>query len=157
MLADAMFRNANRGILVVGPLTHIAPYSLSADKLFMPASNQKILTASAALAQLGVDYRFTTQFYATAPIVDGVLRGDLMWPGRGDPSMSDAIMGDALAPLRAAADSLYLLGLREISGVLTKGGNAFPDMTIGSWDWDNLETTSGAALDELLLNQALRA
>lgn len=155
MLADAMFRNSNWGIVVVEPLTHDTLYSHNAGKLFMPASNQKILTASTALAQLGADYRFTTQFYATAPIVDGVLRGDLIVAGRGDPSMSDAMMGDALKPLRAAADSLYALGLREVTGALTKGGNAFPDTTIGSWDWENLETTSGAAVDELFFNQGV--
>ena len=36
-----------------------------------------------------------------------------------------------------------------------KGGNAFPDTTIGEWDWTNLETTSGAAIDELMFNEGV--
>ncbi len=121
----------------------------------MPASNEKLLTGSAALAQLGADYRFSTWFVSSAPIVNGVLTGDLVVVGHGDPSMSDAMMGDAMKPLRLVADSLYALGIREIKGALVKGGNAFPDTTIGAWDWENLETTSGAAVDELFFNQGV--
>jgi len=155
LLADPMWRNANWGILVVDPVGGDTLYSHNAGKLFMPASNEKLLTGSAALAQLGADYRFSTWFISSAPIVNGVLTGDLVVVGHGDPSMSDAMMGDAMKPLRLAADSLYSLGIREIKGVLAKGGNAFPDTTIGAWDWENLETTSGAATDELFFNQGV--
>jgi D-alanyl-D-alanine carboxypeptidase/D-alanyl-D-alanine-endopeptidase (penicillin-binding protein 4) len=154
-LADPMWRNSHTGILIVEPLTGDTLYSHNAGKLFMPASNEKLLTGSTAFAQLGVDYRFTTQFYASAPITNGVLGGDLIVAGRGDPSMSNAMMGDAMKPLRAAADSLYALGLREISGAVVKGGNAFPDTTIGPWDWENLDTPSGAAIDELFFNEGV--
>jgi D-alanyl-D-alanine carboxypeptidase/D-alanyl-D-alanine-endopeptidase (penicillin-binding protein 4) len=149
LLADPIFRNANWGILIVEPTTGDTLYSHNAGKLFMPASNEKLLIGSTALAQLGADYRFSTWFLASAPIVNGVLGGDLIVAGHGDPSMSDAMMGDAMKPLRDAADSLYALGLREISGSLVKGGNAFPDTTIGDWDWQS-ETY---AVDELFFNQ----
>jgi D-alanyl-D-alanine carboxypeptidase/D-alanyl-D-alanine-endopeptidase (penicillin-binding protein 4) len=153
LVADPMFRNSNLGLLVVEPVTGDTIYSHNAGKLFMPASNQKLLTSSTAMVQLGKDYRWKTTFLSSAPISDGVLRGDLVVAGHGDPSMSDAMMGDAMKPLRAAADSLYARGVREISGAVVKGGNAFPDTTIGAWDWENLETTSGAAVDELIFNE----
>jgi D-alanyl-D-alanine carboxypeptidase/D-alanyl-D-alanine-endopeptidase (penicillin-binding protein 4) len=155
LVAEPMWRNANWGILVVDPVAGDTLYSHSAGKLFMPASNEKLLTGSTALAQLGADYRFATWFVSSAPVVNGVLTGDLVVVGHGDPSMSDAMMGDAMKPLRLAADSLYALGIREIKGALVKGGNAFPDTTIGAWDWENLETTSGAAIDELFFNQGV--
>ncbi len=153
LVADPMFRNSHLGLLVVEPVTGDTLYSHNAGKLFMPASNQKLLTGSTALVQLGVGYRFTTTFLSAAPVTDGVLRGDLIIAGRGDPSVSDAMMGDAMRPLRAAADSLYARGIREIAGSIVKGGNAFADTTIGDWDWNNLETTSGAAIDELMFNE----
>lgn len=155
LLADPMWRNSNWGILVVDPATRDTLYSHNAGKLFMPASNEKLLTGSTALAQLGDDYRFSTWFVSSAPVVNGVLTGDLVVVGHGDPSMSDAMMGDAMKPLRLVADSLYALGIHEIEGSLRKGGNAFPDTTIGEWDWSNLETTSGAAVDELFFNQGV--
>ena len=153
LVADPMFRNSHLGLLVVEPVTGDTIYSHNAGKLFMPASNQKLLTSSTAMVQLGKDYRFTTTFLSSAQITDGVLRGDLVVAGRGDPSMSDAMMGDAMKPLHAAADSLYARGVREIAGAVVKGGNAFPDTTIGAWDWENLDTPSGAAVDELMFNE----
>jgi len=154
LVADPMFGNSHLGLLIVEPVSGDTLYSHNAGKLFMPASNMKLLTGSTALVQLGAGYRFTTSFLSSGPVVDGVLRGDLVVAGRGDPSVSDALQnGDAMRPLRAAADSLAERGIREIAGSIVKGGNAFPDTTIGEWDWTNLETTSGAAIDELMFNE----
>lgn len=156
LVADPMFRNSHLGLLVVEPVAGDTIYSHNAGKLFMPASNQKLLSGSTALVQLGANYRFTTAFLSSAPVTDGVLRGDLVVAGRGDPSTSDALQGgDAMRPLRAAAESLYARGIREIAGSIVKGGNAFPDTTIGDWDWGNLQTTSGAAIDELMFNEGV--
>lgn len=49
-----------------------------------PASNQKVLTAAVALAELGADYRFTTGLYGK--VTDGVVR-ELVLRGQGDPSL----------------------------------------------------------------------
>ena len=155
LIAESMWRNTNWGILIVDPSTKDTLYSHNAGKLFMPASNEKLLTGSTALAQLGADFRFTTTVVSSSPVTNGVIHGDLVVVGRGDPSMSDAMMGDAMKPLRALADSLYAAGVREVTGALRKGGNAFPDTTIGEWDWSNLETTSGAAVDELFFNNGV--
>jgi len=155
LVADPMFRNSHLGILIVEPVSGDTIYSHNAGKLFMPASNEKLLTGSTAMVQLGASYRFSTRFYATTPVQNGAINGDLVVAGRGDPSMSDAMVGDAMLPLRAAAESLYAHGVREIWGSIVKGGNAFPDTTIGDWDWNNLETTSGAATDELFFNNGV--
>jgi D-alanyl-D-alanine carboxypeptidase/D-alanyl-D-alanine-endopeptidase (penicillin-binding protein 4) len=156
LVADPIFGNSHLGLLIVEPVTGDTLYSHNAGKLFMPASNMKLLTGSTALVQLGANYRFTTTFLSSAPVVEGVLRGDLVVAGRGDPTVSDAMQGgDAMKPLRAAAESLYARGIREIGGSIVKGGNAFPDTTIGEWDWTNLETTSGAAIDELMFNEGV--
>ncbi|MFI5312272.1 MAG: D-alanyl-D-alanine carboxypeptidase, partial [Gemmatimonadales bacterium] len=155
LLADPMWRNAHMGILVVEPAAGDTLYSHNAGKLFMPASNEKLLSGSTALVQLGAGYRFSTVFLSSAPIAGSVLQGNLIVAGRGDPSVSDAMMGDAMKPLRAAADSLWALGIHEIAGSLVKGGNAFPDTTIGDWGWGDLDTPSGAAVDELFFNNGV--
>src|SRR5262249_46466737 len=106
-MADApQFANAHWGILVVDPGRGETLYAHNAGKLFMPASNMKILTSASALARFGPDYRYTTTFGARGRIADGSLAGDLVVTGRGDPSVSDHMLGDAMIPLRAIADSI---------------------------------------------------
>lgn len=150
-----MFRQMHWGILVVDPVAGDTLYSHNAGKLFMPASNQKLLTGSTALAKLGPDFRFRTRLMATPRITDGVLEGDLVVVGRGDPSVSDAMTGgDALRPLRSLADALTALGVREIAGRLVRGGDAFPDSSLGfGWSWDDLDYAYSAPVDELFFNE----
>jgi len=136
MIADPQFRNAHWGVLIVHPATGDTLYSHNAGKLFMPASNQKLLTSAVALAQLGPDFRFRTTFAVRPftggpPVRDGVLYGDLVVIGRGDPTVSDHMLGDAMLPLRAAADSLAARGVRRVAGRLVRGGDAFPDANYG--------------------------
>src|ERR1051325_4555370 len=83
------FSNAHWGILIVDPSSGDTLYSRNAGKLFMPASNMKILTSATALTQLGPDYRYRTSFLARGSIANGTLDGDLLVVGRGDPSVSD--------------------------------------------------------------------
>src|SRR6476659_9117147 len=60
-LADAPeFSNAHWGILIVDPERGDTLYARNAGKLFMPASNQKLVTGSVALTLLGPDYQFGT-------------------------------------------------------------------------------------------------
>jgi serine-type D-Ala-D-Ala carboxypeptidase/endopeptidase (penicillin-binding protein 4) len=154
MVTQPAFRNANWGILVVDPVRGDTLYSHNAGRLFMPASNQKILTGATALAQLGANYRFRTAFASNGPLVNGSLRGDLVVIGRGDPTFSDAAFGDAMKPIRAAADSLWARGVREIAGALVKGGDAFPDSILGyGWEHDDFDYDYGAGVDELFFNE----
>ena len=156
MVTQAAFRNAHWGILVVDPERGDTLYARNAGKLFMPASNQKLLTGSTALVQLGPDFRFRTDFAATGPVVNGSLRGDLVVIGRGDPTFSDAAFGSAMTPMRAAAESLWARGVREIAGALVKGGDAFPDSTLGfGWSWSDLDYGYSAGVDELFFNEGV--
>jgi D-alanyl-D-alanine carboxypeptidase/D-alanyl-D-alanine-endopeptidase (penicillin-binding protein 4) len=157
LIDDPMFRSANWGALIVNPLSHDTLYSRNAGKLFMPASNQKLLTGATALTQLGPDFRFVTRFATNGPTRDSTLDGDLIVIGRGDPTFSDSMRaGDYRNAFRDMADSLIRHGIRRIHGSLRRGGDAFPDSTYGfGWQVDDLSTPSGAVVDELFLNEGL--
>ena len=151
------FRTALWGILIVDPEKHDTLYAHNAAKLFIPASNQKLVSSSVMLEQLGPEYRFRTTFAAHGTVANGTLNGDLAVIGRGDPTMSDRMMqGDAMNALRAIADSLSLRGIRRITGNVVAVGDAFPGPVAGAtWPWDGLDGASFAGVDELLFNEGL--
>ncbi len=148
------FRNAHWGILIVDPTAGDTLYSRNAGKLFMPASNMKIITGSASLALLGPDYRYRTAVVARGRVTDGALDGDLAVVGRGDPSVSDQMRVDAMQPLRELADSVVARGVRRVRGRVVAAGDAFPDAPLGfGWAWDDLDYPYSAGVDELLFNE----
>lgn len=73
-----------------------------------PASVTKAVTALYALEALGGDHRFVTRVLATGPIVNGVLEGDLILKGGGDPVMDT----DDLARLEQDLTARGLTGVR---------------------------------------------
>jgi len=148
------FRNAHWGVLIVDPARGETLYTRNADKLFMPASNQKIVTGAVALAQLGADYRWTTTLLARGPIRGGVLEGDLVVRGDGDPTISSHMRGDALTPLRDLADSLRARGITRIRGRVVAAPSPFTDAQLGlGWAWDDLDEPYSAGVDALYFNE----
>ena len=153
-VGTAEFRGAHWGILVVDPTSGDTLYARNADKLFMPASNQKIITGAVALAQLGPEYRWTTTIFARGAMRNGVLDGDLVVRGDGDPSISSHMRGDALAPLRDLADSLRARGITRIRGQVVAAASPFTDSQLGyGWAWDDLDEPYGAGVDALYFNE----
>src|SRR5439155_26052016 len=106
-------------------------YSLNAGKLFMPASNMKIVTLAAAAERLGWNYRYTTRLLASRPIDDGVLAGDLIVVGSGDPSIGGRD-GPATRVFDAWAETLRAQGLRRIDGRIVGDDNMFDEDSLGA-------------------------
>ena len=82
-----------------------------------PASVAKTLTSLYALDVLGPEHRFETRVLATGPVKDGVLDGDLILAGGGDPTLQTDDMADLA---RMVKDS----GLREVKGKFLVWGGA---------------------------------
>jgi D-alanyl-D-alanine carboxypeptidase/D-alanyl-D-alanine-endopeptidase (penicillin-binding protein 4) len=129
-------------------------FSHNAGKLMMPASNMKILTLAAAAERLGWDHRFTTTLETTATIDSGVLRGDLVVRGGGDPTIStrgkrnEILFDDWTAALRAA-------GITSVEGRIVGDDQAFDDEGVGpGWSWDYLEAGYAAPIGALQYNES---
>lgn len=76
-----------------------------------PASAIKLVTSYAALELLGPAFRWVTEAYAAGSLRDGVLEGDLVLKGRGDPKLTLENFWLLLRALRSRE-------LREIRGDL---------------------------------------
>jgi serine-type D-Ala-D-Ala carboxypeptidase/endopeptidase (penicillin-binding protein 4) len=156
MLAAPALRSASWGILIVDPVAAETLYAHNPTKLLIPASNQKLVSSSVMLEQLGPDYRYRTTFGVRGSVAGDTIKGDLAVIGRGDPTTSDHMKGDAMQPLRDIADSLRARGVRYISGSVVAAGDAFPGPVAGAgWPWDALDQSSFAGVDELLFNEGL--
>jgi len=156
LVSDPKFANAQLGLLIVNPKTGDTIYSRNAGKLFMPASNQKLLTGSVALTQLGPDYRYRTVIVTRGTMKDTTLTGDLLVIGRGDPTLSDRVYGSAMKQMGVIADSIQARGILHVTGALRQAGDAFPDSIYGyGWEWDDIGGESGAPVDELEFNEGM--
>jgi serine-type D-Ala-D-Ala carboxypeptidase/endopeptidase (penicillin-binding protein 4) len=99
-------------------------YAMGAHQRLAPASNMKLFTTAAGLYYLGADYRYNTFLMTTGSIADGVLLGDLVVYGTGDPTFS-ARFGSPLAVWQAFADTLAAMGIREVRGDVVGDGTYF--------------------------------
>lgn len=124
-------------------------YGRNADRLFVPASNTKLVVATVASALLDPAWTVRTSVYGTGPVRDGVLQGDLVLYGRGDPTMGRRCYAtdttragvcdhDPFARLRTLAERLKANGVRAIAGDLVGDGSWF-DGELVSGDWGNYD------------------
>ncbi len=146
------FGHAQWGVQVVSLDTGTVLYQHNADKLMKPASNAKLYTAALALDRLGPDYRIKTSFYAAAkPDADGVIHGDLIVYGRGDPSFSARFNdGDYKKAMQPAVDALEAAGIRRIDGDLVGDESFFHGPPSGAdWTWADLQNDYGAPASAL--------
>jgi D-alanyl-D-alanine carboxypeptidase/D-alanyl-D-alanine-endopeptidase (penicillin-binding protein 4) len=69
--------------------------------LMDPASNQKVLATATALLRLGSGWRFRTELTGPAPGADGIIAGDLVLRGSGDPSLRGGSIEEMVSGLVA--------------------------------------------------------
>ncbi|HEX2207317.1 MAG TPA: D-alanyl-D-alanine carboxypeptidase/D-alanyl-D-alanine-endopeptidase [Longimicrobium sp.] len=151
---DTAFASAHWGVLVRSLESGRTLYARNAGRMFIPASNMKIVTAAAALEALGPEYRYVTRIAAAGEVRNGVLRGDLVVIGGGDPTISERFHGDVRTVFRAWADSLRAHGVRRITGAVIGNDDVFDDLPLGrGWAWDDVEDSYSAEVGGLQLNE----
>ncbi len=153
VLASSTFDHATVAFVARSLATGETLYSRNGRSWLVPASTMKVLTAVAAAERLGWGFRFETRLLATGPIVKGVLDGDLLVVGTGDPTINRR------HPTRADAfdqwaRALKARGLQRINGHVIGDDSLVeaPGWGIG-WAWDDLVEDYGAAVTALQYNE----
>ena len=154
LLNDPNIQNALVGIYVESLKDGRVLYHRNEHRLFVPASNMKLFTTAAALVNLGPDYRYQTGIYTNGNVEKGVLSGDLIVRGSGDPTISGRFYNDdKYAVFKAWADSLKQLGIKEINGNLVGDNSFFDGPTLAEgWNWDDEQYWYSAHVTALAYN-----
>ncbi len=132
ILSDSALSRSQAGIKIASLRTGEVLYERNSQLLFHPASNQKLLTSSAAFVLLGPEFNFKTLLACDSSAINNdVINGDLALIGRGNPDLST---GD----LSTLAQILAQRGVREITGNIICDDFYFDDVRWGSgWMWDD--------------------
>ena len=127
VLARKCLRSATVGVHVVRVDTGAVVYSRSAAKPFILASNTKVFAAAAAVFLLGADFKFTTRVLRHGLLAEGgVVQGDLVVVGDGDPNISGRHSdGKVTAIFKRCAQALKDRGVRRVTGDLVGDDRIF--------------------------------
>jgi D-alanyl-D-alanine carboxypeptidase/D-alanyl-D-alanine-endopeptidase (penicillin-binding protein 4) len=172
-LAQPLQGNVKK-ILSKHPRVHWGLYAVQANtgrvlarwneqQFFVPASNTKLFSTSFALATFGPEHRFHTRVLAAAPPDEnGVVRGNLVLYGEGDPTLSSRIYPydvrnsyapDRLAPLRELARQLKQNNVRLVTGALVGDDTYFEHRPVPSgWGAGDAQFSYGAPVSALSFN-----
>ena len=139
--------------VLVRPLTSSEDlFALNAGKLMMPGSTMKVVTTAAAAEKLGWNHRFETRVVTAAPVESGIIRGDLVIIGGGDPGISERT--DEPGALRSMARELREAGITRIEGGIVGDDDLFDDKRLGDgWTLDNLPYGYSAPVGALMYNE----
>lgn len=155
LVRDEAFAHAHWGVLIKSLDNGEIWYAQNAKRLFMPASNNKIPGAAAALTALGPDFRYETHLLTKGKIEGNTLCGDLVVWSNGDPTLYERYQGgDSRAVFHAWADSLKAQGITRIEGGIIGDDDAYNDVHLGEgWAWDYLQTWYAAQFGALQFNE----
>jgi D-alanyl-D-alanine carboxypeptidase/D-alanyl-D-alanine-endopeptidase (penicillin-binding protein 4) len=150
LLADKNMQTGFQGVLIQSLKDKTILYERNADKLFLPASNNKLFTSAAALSVLGAGFVYTTRVVAAAaPDKKGVIHADLTLVGSGDPLLT-------YADLTGLAHALRTAGVRKIEGMVMADDSLFDQQRLGDgWTWNDEPAYYSAQVSALNMDENL--
>lgn len=144
---DPMLRTSEVGITVFDLTTGESLFNYQDEKLYRPASTEKVVTSVTALAKLGTDYTMDTRLQYTGQIEKDTLKGNLYLVGGFDPEFMDE-------DLDSLVDAIVKSGIRYIADTLAADVSMKDSVYFGTgWSWDDVPDSFQPYLSPLMLNR----
>jgi serine-type D-Ala-D-Ala carboxypeptidase/endopeptidase (penicillin-binding protein 4) len=156
ILNQSKLNGVTTGIIVKSADQGEVFYERDVDKLLTPASNTKLLTSAAALQALGKDYRFRTELYISAQPKNGILNGDIILKGYGDPTLhtEDSLKVQDGVSIEKMASSFKEKGIKQVNGNIIVDESYLDSERLGlGWTWDDESAYYNPELSALELNR----
>jgi len=142
------FANGQVAFLAVDINTGETIAEYNPDMSVMPASNTKLFSTAAALDLYGPDYTYTTDLMYTGSIdSSGVLNGNLIIKGSGDPTLGSRFFPDQpnYNYIDAFIKAVKAAGIRHVTGNIIGDGTCYAkEMTPPTWSWEDIGNYFGA-------------
>lgn len=129
---ESRTKGGNWGAMVVSISRGDTLFARNAGVPMTPASTMKLFTSAIAFEELGPEYVFSTDVLRTGPVDDnGVLNGDLVIRGTGDPSLSARFYGgNRSGAMNQLAQFVAATGIKQVKGNLIADASAFESRRI---------------------------
>ena len=161
---DAQFRsvltrsgNSGKwGVIVVSLSSGDTLFTHHGDDQLLPASTMKLFTSAMALDRFGAAGHFDTEVLRAGAIgTDGILRGDLILRGAGDPMLAGKATDEAgEPPMEALARRIADAGIRRVTGTVIADASAFEERRIpDGWKKNYLHAGYAARVSALSFNE----
>jgi D-alanyl-D-alanine carboxypeptidase/D-alanyl-D-alanine-endopeptidase (penicillin-binding protein 4) len=144
------------GVLVVSLSTGDTLFGRNPDEQLLPASTMKLFTSSLALERFGAEGRFETVVLRAGSLgSDGVLHGDLVLRGAGDPTLAGKALDDGgEPPMDALARQIAAAGVKRVTGGVVGDASAFLDGHVpDGWRARYLQASYAARVSALSFNE----
>lgn len=147
LTADPVFQHATISLYVINTTTGKPVTEANTEIGVAPASCQKVITATTAFSLLGHDYTYKTTLGYTGNIVNGVLNGNLILKGSGDPTLGswryDQTTEDNI--IASFKNAVSQAGIHEITGHVFADESLWDDeATPNGWVWQDIGNYYGA-------------
>lgn len=144
---DKTLKYGTIGFCVINAKTSAVVSEHNSRQLMTPASTLKVVTTAAALNLLGADFRYETKIYYTGHFnkETGVLAGDIIIAGSGDPTLQSDNFPQGNMPVTDKwAKVLKDKGLKELRGNIIGDASCFDRRIPPGWIWEDISNYFGA-------------
>lgn len=144
---NTSLKNASISYCVIDNATGKIISAMNEHTALIPASTLKVISTSAALAILGGNYKYETKLFYNGEFdkSTGILNGDLIVQGSGDPSLqSENFYKEDNTLINEWVQELKKTGLKKINGKIIGDASAYSRKIPDNWIWEDICNYYGA-------------
>lgn len=131
--SSAAITRSSSAVLITDLRTGETLADLNSSVPLLPASIMKTVTIASLLNETGTDWRYKTPVYVTGPVRDGVLSGNLLIVGSGDPSINSKCEPQSADFVAQTAEAVKRHGIEHIKGTVVVDGSIYKEAYPPSW------------------------